>query len=213
MCKMDDAKRRKEVPIEKINMFAPFCHATSSYHAEVIDREGLKPRKWRHERRESIYEGEMQSKEDRVYFASVERKYGACFDALETAYNELPYQAWSDGVFYILEEIPAEYRDKLTIDEDCKGMARVLDKECKTALDSLDIIGTLGIKRQIPRAKLKKMTPKAFYHLIRRFHPALPEWNIFVTDKLCGEMRNVCLLPRDRQFAWVKEHYPHLLEE
>jgi hypothetical protein len=202
---MDDAKRKKStLDIHAINqLYAPFCHGTSSYNAEDIDREGLKPRKWRRERRESMYEGELESKEDRVYLASVSKRFGACVDAMESAYSEEVMEtAWLDGVFYVLEAIPAVYRDKLTIDEDCKGLGKSLDKECKTAIDSLELIGSLGVKRLIPRANLIKMTPKEFYQYARQFFKELPEWREFIIERV----RNISFYYIPLRFILAKTH-------
>lgn len=196
--------------INAINSFAPFCHATHDSLARKIDKIGLLPRESLCEviGEEGLWEeAGCPSKEDRVYLASVSQHVGSCFSSLQNAYaqfEELPHQAWEDGVFYVLDEIPPDYEDDLVIDEDCL----LLDKTCATPMDSLKAIGSLGIKRRIPREMFKKMTPREFFKFLQKFE-------ISDLPKTWGEFMEGNILERGSKedVEWMREHNPKLFED
>jgi hypothetical protein len=205
---LEEINGKRKINLEEINSFAPFCHGTNEFGEDQIDAKGLRPRKFACEEvRPSEYEeAGCPSKEDRVYLASVQQG-GQCLGAMVNAYeNEgmVDLDALNLGVFYVLEEIPREYLNDLTIDEDC----RLLEKGCNTPLRSLELVGSLGIRRSIPREKLRKLNTREFFKLMKEHNvPDLPDtWEKFVEEYIRERSG-------EEAVKWTWEHFPKVFKE
>lgn len=175
----------KKILSEVNDRFSPFCHATDPSSARRIDEHGLKIRGMK---RPSTWEGELVSKSDRVYFASISEGVGGCIQALDQACVQasMPMiHSLKHGVFYVLEKIPEEYADFLTYDEDIfqRKPPHFRRTSRRAVLDSLETIGSFGIKHDIDRELLIKLTPREFFYYAQAHNDWLADfedWNAFV---------------------------------
>lgn len=192
---------------KQINAFGPFVHGTSTNFSEKIDVEGLKPRG----DEPSIWElSGIPSMSDTLYLASVSNGIGQAIGNVEYTVENVGgvfSDAWNKeyGVYYVIEKIRPEWLEYLTIDEDCLTHSK--DKNCKTALDSLISIGSLGIKVRIPRKYMKKMTPREFFEYSKKYneHTRDKTFKEFITDR-------ILVISGQSGLDWEKEMNPHLFE-
>lgn len=186
--------------------FAPFCHGTEPALVDEIEENGLKPRgetgysQWE--------ESGMESHPDRVYFASVRDGIGSCIEAIQQACQFSSANPLLEGIIYFLEEIPKEYEDFLTYDEDLIQI-RGVDRDKATPLRSLREMGTIAIEHRVEPKYLKKFHFKDFFYYVKKngwaFH-GFEDWNHFVTDFYIETYE-------DGDVEWFKENLPEIFEE
>jgi hypothetical protein len=117
--------------------YAPFCHGTGWHESKSIDKHGLKPQEY-----QQWEDFEIETYPNKIYFASLKTHVGSCISAMDNATTG----HWSDGVFYVLEEIPDQYAGLLAVDEDANTMPYWKKKgKVYNALGSLDRIGSFAI--------------------------------------------------------------------
>jgi hypothetical protein len=164
--------------------FAPFCHGTSPFSADRIEREGLT---LRGRKRSSVWEEGLTSKKDRIYFASIPEGLEGCISAVKQSCSWESNRPLKNGIVYVMEEIPDKYADYLTYDEDVLNeykKPRDFKRTSKRAvIKSLEAIGTFAIKHNIERKYLNRFNIKDFFYYAQDYNDHYAElgtWNNFV---------------------------------